>query len=59
MYYDDTDKNGKIDTLEIFYPYILTGRVYTGSIAIFSRSGGLSDTKIDTATGYISDASLS
>jgi hypothetical protein len=59
MWYSDKDGDSKIDTLEITYPYSLTGIVNTGAIFLFSRSGGLSQAKIDTVTGYIREASLS
>ena len=39
MYYSDSSQDGKIDTLEIIYPYTLTGRVNTGSIALYSATG--------------------
>ena len=59
MYYSDTDINGKIDTLEVLYPYHLTGSVYIDTIFLYSRTGGISHTKIDTATGYIIDGYVS
>ncbi len=59
MWYSDTDKNEKIDTIEIVYPYVLTWMVNTGSLFLFSRSWGLSQNKIDTQTGYILSGSLS
>ncbi len=59
MYYSDSDGNSKIDTLEIYYPYVLTGNVNTGSIALYSASWWLSITKIDTKIGFVLSGSLS
>lgn len=59
LYYDDVDQNGKIDTLEIHYNFLLTGSVDISSILIYSQTGGLSTAKIDTATWYIVSWSLS
>lgn len=59
MYYSDSDGNSKIDTLEILYPYALTWWVNVNSIFLFSRTGGLSARKIDTASGHIHSWSLS
>ncbi len=59
MYYSDRDGNNKIDTLEIIYPYILTGSISVENISLFSQSWGLSVAKIDTETGYILAWSLS
>jgi hypothetical protein len=59
LWYSDTDKNEKIDTLEIVYPHVLTWMVNTGSLFLFSRSWGISQNKIDTQTGYILSGSLS
>ena len=39
MYYSDSDTNGKLDTLDIIYPYALTGRVNTGAIFLYSATG--------------------
>jgi hypothetical protein len=39
LYYSDTDKNGKIDTLEIVYPYILTGSIDKDVIYLYSNTG--------------------
>ncbi len=59
MYYSDSNGNRKIDTLEIYYPYDLTGSVNTGSIALYSTSWWLSTSKIDTKTGFVLSGSLS
>lgn len=59
LYYSDSDKNHKIDTLEIVYPYALTGSVDVSKIALFSASWGMFLTKIDTMTGYVLSGSLS
>ena len=39
MYYSDSDTDGKIDTLEIYYPYTLSGHVNTGAISLYSNTG--------------------
>lgn len=59
LVYDDRDTDGKIDTLEIEYPYVLTGVVNTGMILLYSRTGGLSTEKIDTLSGRILEGYLS
>lgn len=59
VYYSDEDANNHIDTLEIIYPYVLTGTVNTWSIFLYSRSGGLSVDRINTLTWYILSGSLS
>ncbi len=59
LQYDDRDRNNKIDTLIIEYSLELSGSTNVDAISIFSRSGWLSSTKIDTATGYVQSASFS
>lgn len=59
MYYRDTDGNKRIDTLEISYPYSLTGIVNTWAISLYSNTGWIFFSRINTLTGYISTATLS
>ena len=59
MYYSDTDANKKIDTLEIFYPYSLTGKVNTWAISLYANTGWLFSSRINTLSGYISTATIS
>ncbi|GAB0174517.1 MAG: hypothetical protein HHAS10_03960 [Candidatus Altimarinota bacterium] len=59
LYYDDEDSNGFIDRLYITYEETLTGAFNTGSIALSSSSGGISQEKIDTETGYLLGGFLS
>ena len=59
IYYSDSSQDGKIDTLEIIYPYTLTGRVNMGTIALYSATGWLYSARVNTSTGYIVSGSLS
>ena len=59
LIYDDSDENGKIDTLEILYDDVLTGSVSVDSIFLYSNTGGLSTTRINTQTGFIISGFLS
>lgn len=59
MYYSDMNRNNKIDMLEIYYPYNLTGTIHTGSIQLYSNTWWLSYARIDSQTGYILSGSLS
>jgi hypothetical protein len=58
LVYDDQDGDHLIDTLEILYPYELTGSIDLSLIMLFSRTWWLSTTKIDTATWHILSGSL-
>lgn len=59
LYYSDSDVDKKIDTLEIVYPFLLTGSVNTGAILLFSASWGLDSSPISTQSGWIVSGSLS
>lgn len=59
MYYSDTDTNGKIDTLEIIYPYSLSGTVSIDRIGLSSNTWWLFSHRINTETGYILSGYLS
>ncbi len=59
MYYSDSDTNGKIDTLEIIYPYSLSGTVSIDRIALSSNTWWLFSHRINTETGYILSWALS
>jgi hypothetical protein len=39
LLYSDEDANGFIDTLEIEYPYGLTGTLSTGALLLYSATG--------------------
>jgi hypothetical protein len=39
LIYSDADSDSRIDTLEIRYPYVLTGSVNTGAILLYSKTG--------------------
>jgi hypothetical protein len=58
-YYSDADGNKKIDTLEVVYSHTLTGNVNTGALLLYSNTGGLFISRVNTLTGYIRDATLS
>ena len=48
LLYRDTDKNKKIDTLEITYDAVLTGILSPERIFLYSKTGGLSHERIGT-----------
>lgn len=57
--YADVDADGYIDHLIIDYNELLTGSINTGSILLYSATGGLYVNHINTQSGYILSGSLS
>jgi hypothetical protein len=39
LIYSDSDENGYIDTLSVYYPFFLTGVVHVDSILLYSQTG--------------------
>lgn len=56
--YQDTDGDGYIDTLILWYTEALTGSVQTGVFLMSSRANGLYSEAISQASGYILDATI-
>ena len=59
LLYRASDKNRKIDTLEITYDAVLTGILSSERIFLYSKTGGLSHERIGTLSWYVISGSLS
>ncbi|MDD2516083.1 MAG: lamin tail domain-containing protein [Candidatus Gracilibacteria bacterium] len=54
LFYDDKDKNGKVDNFEIEFSKSVTGSLDLSKIRIYSNSGGISSRLINDEIGLIS-----
>ncbi|PID84199.1 hypothetical protein CSB09_02180 [Candidatus Gracilibacteria bacterium] len=51
--YSDSDGDDKIDTILLYFPEVLTGSYVSGSLLLYSNSGGLYHEKINTSSHKI------
>lgn len=59
LYYDDNDKNGKIDNLEIEYSKSITWSIDLSKLKLYSNTGWLSSTKINDEAWFFNSYYLS